>query len=77
MTTANDERLTQLVTGCIEKAREQGWTGADSEYEHTAGDLEWVTDELGYLPTREQWKEVGLLYVGGGHLGDESVDHDS
>ena len=41
-----------------------------SDWEPTALDPEYVTDELGYKPTEEQWADAGLKWVGGSHVGD-------
>lgn len=48
-------------------ARAQGWDGEDRDYEYTEADMDAVIDAIGYKPTREEWKEVGLSYVGGKH----------
>ncbi len=56
---------------CRSLAREQGWEGADAEYQYTAEDLHFVTDEIGRKPTREEWAEAGIRWVGEDHVGDE------
>jgi len=38
--------------------------------ELTINDMEYITDAMGYLPTREQWADAGLPWVGGAHCAD-------
>lgn len=61
------EILSAELAACIATAREQGWVGEDGDYEHTAEDLEYVTEVLGRKPTREEWRAAGLHWVGSYH----------
>lgn len=63
-------RLRELLDDCVHAAREQGFDGADSDYEFTPADVDYVTDALGYLPTSQQWVDAGLRWVGDAHIGD-------
>ncbi|MBA3762231.1 MAG: hypothetical protein H0X04_02660 [Chthoniobacterales bacterium] len=63
-------KIAAELSFCVASAREQGWTDQDGEYEYTAVDLEYVTDKLGRKPTRQEWADAGLRYVGGAHCDD-------
>ncbi len=62
--------LSTLLASCISDARANGFDGADAEYEYTVADLEYVTDQLGRKPSREEWVAAGLRYVGSVHVGE-------
>lgn len=50
--TTEMQRIAQiqaLLAYCIAGAREQGWTGAVTDYEFTAEDLAWIADQIGEL----------------------------
>lgn len=68
---SNTVTLSDLLTACRADARDQGWDGNDAEYEYTAEDLRWVTDQWGRLPTREEWRAAGLEWVGEVHVAED------
>jgi hypothetical protein len=61
------EKIEDLLTLCRDEAEKQGWRGDDDDFEYTEADMDSVTDDLGYKPTRKQWEEAGLKHVGGRH----------
>lgn len=64
------QRIRSLLEECVQEARDQGFEGSADEYDYTAADLEWVTDQLGYKPTRRDWEGAGLEYIGSAHIGE-------
>ena len=64
------QQIRDLLEECVAEANsvyaeehqitfeEKNWTPADLEY---------VTDELGYKPTRAEWRSAGLNWVGDAH----------
>jgi hypothetical protein len=62
----------KLLAACVREAREQGYQGTAAEYEHTAADLDWITDILGERPDAAVWKDEGLAWVGGAHTADRA-----
>ena len=75
MTTFNSTKRVDEIEAkleeCYRTAYEAGFDGKFDEYEFTAPDLHWVTEELGYKPTEAEWKEAGLGWVGGAHVADK------
>jgi len=65
-----NEELRALLEKCVDEAREMGWKGDFDDYTFTQADLDWVTDQLGYKPTEDEWKASGLRHVGGSHVAD-------
>lgn len=57
--------LAKLIASCETEARAAGFRG--DGWEPTAADLEWVTDQLGRKPSREEWAAAGYPHVGGRH----------
>lgn len=58
-------RMEKLLSECREEAVREG---ADPEtWKPTEADLDWIVDQLGFKPTREEWKKAGLEWVGGQH----------
>jgi len=68
--TDENEELRSLLENCVDEARKMGWEGDFDDYTFTQADLDWVTDQLGYKPTKEEWEAVGLRHVGGSHVAD-------
>ena len=68
---------------CIDMAREQGWTGDASEYcdELTAEDCEWianaVTEEIGRMPTEDEWEDAGIPHMNPVYCRDEDEESES
>ena len=58
--------LAKLIASCEREARANGFAGKD--WEPTAADLEWVTDQLRHKPSREEWAAAGYPHVGGRHV---------
>jgi hypothetical protein len=78
------ERAKSLVVECETAARAQGCLrpGDDDccdgspctcavDYNLYPADLDYVTDTLGTKLTREEWKGVGLGWVGARHVAEE------
>tara|TARA_Y100000593_G_scaffold26018_1_gene51759 strand:- start:113 stop:562 length:450 start_codon:yes stop_codon:yes gene_type:complete len=67
MTTYTDI-LSSCRCFCIDSAIEQGWDGEPDDYETTAGDMEWITEQfqrqVGRKPTAEEWRAAGMWYPG-------------
>jgi len=70
-TTESIDRIKGLLADCRSEARKQGWTGSDASYEYTAYDMAWITGQLGYKPSREDWEQAGLRYVGSEHVASD------
>lgn len=60
------DTLSSLIASCESEARANGFSGEG--WEPTAADLDWVTDQLGRKPSREEWSEAGYPAVGGRHV---------
>lgn len=60
---------TQLAM-CLDVAKDLGYEGEDSEYNYTSQDLDAIVEHLGAKPTREEWKQAGLKYVGSNHCSE-------
>jgi hypothetical protein len=65
------DMITALLAECEAEARAQGWSGL---WEPTEADIEYVVEKLGRKPTREEWVDARLPYVGGGHV--TTIDDD-
>lgn len=64
--TNSTETLFSLIASCETEARANGFTGEG--WEPTDADLDWVTDQLGRKPSREEWADAGYPHVGGRHV---------
>lgn len=53
---------------CVAAARREGYTGTDVEYDVTRQDMESIIDHFGAKPTRQQWLDAGLGWVGSAHV---------
>ena len=66
----NTDEIRTLLEECVAEANEQAAAEHQvdfADYDFTGADLEYVTDELGRKPTREEWDKAGLEWVGGAH----------
>ena len=70
MTPPVSTRIRSLLAQCLRAARDQGYTGTDAAYEYTAEDCDYVIATLSRKPTRQQWADAGLPYVGDAHIQD-------
>jgi len=74
MTTPNStkriDQIEEKLEECYRTAYEAGFDGKFDEYDFTEADLSWITDELGYKPTKAEWEKAGLSWVGGAHCAD-------
>lgn len=52
------KELSEQIADCIRAAREQGWQGADAEYELTPADIESIEDVLGYRPDASDYQDA-------------------
>jgi len=63
-----NDRIKALIEECEAAARREGWVG---DWEPVAADLEYVVEELGYKPTRDEWLALpGVGWIGGEHCAD-------
>lgn len=78
MTTTGKETPVELIkrelAGCIAEAKahasDESEIDADS-CEFSGDDCDWVVDtfrkSFGRMPTKEEWADAGLKYIGGAH----------
>lgn len=60
--------LVELVNSCLEEARTQGAPAETATL--TPADCDWICEQLGRKPTREEWAEAGYGFVGERHVGE-------
>lgn len=60
-------KITEALKVCEAAAREQGLQGS---FTPTELDLDSICQELGRKPTREEWLEAGLRWIGDDHCGE-------
>ena len=69
--------VTAEIESCRDEAVRQGYTGAPSEYELTEDDcvsvVKATTERFGRAPTKAEWGEAGLSYVGGAHCAEGAL----
>lgn len=58
-----------LLADCEQVARSNGWKTRD--YYGFDADLEYVVSSLGRKPTRAEWAEAGLHYVGSNFVAED------
>lgn len=68
-TPSSVERLRELLDQCVDEARANGWNG-EGEYDVTLADALWITKQLRRKPTRAEWREAGMSYVGNLHAAE-------
>lgn len=68
ITTDLAEAIRSYAAECRDTAREQGWEGEDDDFEYTTADMDYITSQVGRLPTREEWASAGFGYVGSKHV---------
>jgi hypothetical protein len=59
------------IEACRAEAMKEGFD-PETEWEPTEADAEFVIEELGRKPTRQEWADAGWKYVGGKHVGEAS-----
>lgn len=69
--THTETSLTGLIADCIKAARAEGYIGTDRAYDLTPFDCEYVIENLGRKPTRQEWAAAGYVYVGSAHVAEE------
>lgn len=67
-------KIRALLADYEAEARNQG-LDPDTVWEPTKFDLEWVCDQLGRKPSREEWAGAGLPHVGSARVADEGKNH--
>lgn len=66
-----EKTLAGLVAECIE-----AWRAQDAEVsasQLTQEDCDWICEQMGRKPTREEWADAGLPHVGSAHVGEGYV----
>lgn len=64
-----ERTIRELLSECEAEARRQG--DFEGGWELTRHDMEWITDQLGRKPTRDEWAAAGLRWVGDAHVAEE------
>ncbi len=65
--TSITDAIRAALASCISAARAEGYTGTDREYEYAPSDMEYVITRVGFRPTRAEWEDAGLRYIGSAH----------
>ena len=64
-TNSTSKQIETLAAECVKMAREQGYDG--DAYDLTESDCDWIVEQLGRKPTREEWASAGYGWVGNAH----------
>jgi hypothetical protein len=63
----DEAQIRALVARAVEMARAEGYRGDGGDYELTAADCRWITEQLGYRPLHTRWVEAGVSGIGRAH----------
>ena len=73
------EELAKLIDMRLDAALAQGLQDSPrlrGLWTPTVLDLEWICEQLGRKPTRQEWTLVGWPYVGGEHCAEDDCAED-
>ncbi|MGE0289100.1 MAG: hypothetical protein AB7I42_22760 [Bradyrhizobium sp.] len=73
------EHIRALMADCIAEARAQGYDGTDKDFEYTAFDMQWITEQVearvGRKPTEAEWRDAaGFPWTACEYTCDEDGD---